>query len=184
MQAHEVRALIEAASEETVLVRTVELDLRGHRVPVQLVTPDLLTLQDLLDEVRADAGQSDAARDFNGRYLLKLVPRIAYANFDVDQMDGELIFPGGDRDPVYRRLTRHPTAFAALTVAAAEVVRPLQMVNPREPGQAVVSPGERHAGSSRGGPGSARGQEPGMPQEMMSLTEPAPSPAPSTRRRA
>jgi len=126
MRAQDLRTLIDQASEQTVIVQTAELDLGGRRVPVTLVTPDLLTLQEVVDEVRAEAAGADGSADVEGRYMLKLIPRIAYAEFDTERMDGELVFPHGESDPVYRRLTRHPTAFPALSVAAAEVVRPLQ----------------------------------------------------------
>jgi hypothetical protein len=124
----ELRALIDEASEGAVVVKEVELELRDRKVAVQLVTPDLLTIQDVLEEARSDAVEGEPAKDFNGRYMRKLVAKIAYAAFDAERMDGELIFPRGEIDPIYRRLTRHPTAFAALTVAAAEVVRPLQAI--------------------------------------------------------
>ena len=137
-RAQELRALIDEASAEAVVVRDVELELRGRRAVVRLVTPDLLTLQDVLDEARAEDPRGRAG-DFNGRYLRKLVPRIAYADFDLDRMEGELLFPAGDQDPVYRRLMRHPAAFTALTVAAADVVRPLQAA--AEAGSAAPSHG-------------------------------------------
>jgi hypothetical protein len=128
LAAKELRSLIDEASQDTLVVRTAELELRGQRVPITLVTPDLLTIQEVVEEVRAGSSPEEGSAEFNGRYMLKLIPRIAYADFDVERMEGDLIFPEGDRDPVYRRLTRHPVAFTTLTLAAADVVRPMQDV--------------------------------------------------------
>ncbi|MFN2432358.1 MAG: hypothetical protein ABR599_05995 [Gemmatimonadota bacterium] len=161
-RAEELRALIREASESTVIVRRVDLDLAGRRVKVTLVTPDLLTLQDVLDELRTDAFEGESARDFNGRYMRRLVPKIAYSEFDADQMEGALIFPRGHSDPVYRRLTRHPTAFATLTMAAAEVVRPLQTL--AQAGSSSAAPaGTREAGAQ--GAAGTRGTATGASRE-------------------
>lgn len=158
--AQELRDLIDKASEQTVLIRTVEIELGGRRVTLTLVTPDLLTLQDVLDETRAEAVEGESTSDLRGRYMRKLVPKIVYAQFDGARMEGEVVFPRGEKDPVYRRLMRHPSAFAPLTLAAADVVRPLQLpenaggvttVTAGGTGSVFGSSRDTNGGAARGG---------------------------------